>query len=57
MFEHLGGVPLDDKSKRGLQRLLTVWEERGVFGSSAIHAFKRGYGEALHDKCDEGFTL
>ncbi|KAF2358447.1 Cell-cycle alteration and expression-elevated protein in tumor [Trinorchestia longiramus] len=43
VFEHLGAVSLDAKSKQGLERLLTVWEERGVFNSSAIHSFRKSY--------------
>ena len=40
VFDHLGGIRLDDKSSRGINRLLTVWGERGVFGSDEIASFK-----------------
>ncbi|XP_018023567.1 regulation of nuclear pre-mRNA domain-containing protein 1B [Hyalella azteca] len=43
VFEHLGAIRLDGKSKQGVERLLAVWEERGVFNESAIQSFKKGY--------------
>ena len=48
VFGHLNGATLDEKSKKGLGRLLAVWEERGVFSKPSIAAFKKAYGEALY---------
>ncbi|KAG0726576.1 Regulation of nuclear pre-mRNA domain-containing protein 1B [Chionoecetes opilio] len=41
VFDHLGGVRLDDKSKRGLNRLLTVWGERSVFDHDKVKVFQK----------------
>ncbi|KAK8725248.1 hypothetical protein OTU49_010774 [Cherax quadricarinatus] len=41
VFEHLGGLRLDDKSIRGLNRLLNVWEDRSVFDAEQISSFKK----------------
>ncbi|XP_045625450.2 regulation of nuclear pre-mRNA domain-containing protein 1B isoform X2 [Procambarus clarkii] len=41
VFEHLGGLRLDEKSLRGLNRLLNVWEDRVVFDADHIKTFKK----------------
>lgn len=41
VFDHLGGLRLDEKSMKGLNRLLTVWEERSVFDDEKIKLFKK----------------
>ncbi|XP_071537696.1 regulation of nuclear pre-mRNA domain-containing protein 1B isoform X2 [Panulirus ornatus] len=41
VFEHLGSVRLDDKSSKGLGRLLSVWEDRSVFDADQIRIFKK----------------
>merc|ERR1711874_552788 len=42
-FEHLGTLELDEKSLRGMKRLLTVWAERGVFDVDAVKTFKNAF--------------
>ncbi|KAG7153306.1 Regulation of nuclear pre-mRNA domain-containing protein 1A-like [Homarus americanus] len=41
VFEHLGALRLDEKSLRGLNRLLNVWEDRSVFDADHIKLFKK----------------
>ncbi|XP_050725631.1 regulation of nuclear pre-mRNA domain-containing protein 1B-like isoform X2 [Eriocheir sinensis] len=41
VFEHLGGQRLDEKSIRGMNRLLTVWEERNVFDQEKVKLFQK----------------
>jgi len=43
VFQHLSTVELDEKSKKGVDRLLTVWEQRGVFSRGSIALFRREY--------------
>ncbi|KAK7077044.1 Regulation of nuclear pre-mRNA domain-containing protein 1A [Halocaridina rubra] len=45
VFEHLGGLRLDDKSARGIGRLLSVWEERSVFNAEQIALFKKSFNK------------
>lgn len=45
VFDHLGGVRLDEKSVRGLNRLLTVWGERNVFDHDKVKVFKNNLSE------------
>lgn len=44
-FEHLGGQRLDEKSIRGMNRLLTVWEERNVFDQEKVKLFQKNLSE------------
>lgn len=52
VFDHLGGLRLDEKSIKGLNRLLTVWEERNVFDSDQVKHYKKELSE-----CDWRFFL
>lgn len=45
VFEHLGAIRLDDKSVKGLNRLLDVWEERNVFEGDQIKQLKQSLGK------------
>ncbi|XP_037791464.1 regulation of nuclear pre-mRNA domain-containing protein 1B-like [Penaeus monodon] len=58
VFDHLGGLRLDEKSIKGLNRLLTVWEERSVFDSDQVKLYKKelnkGQGKLKENKKDEG---
>lgn len=45
VFDHLGGLRLDEKSIKGLNRLLTVWEERSVFDSDQVKLYKKELSE------------
>lgn len=43
VFKHLGGVDLDEKTQKGVERLLSVWEQRGIFSKNSIGLFRREY--------------
>ena len=45
VFEHLSEVELDDKTIRGISRLLEVWGERGVFSAEALTTFQKPVGK------------
>jgi len=42
-FEHLGSMGADEKTAKGILRLLQVWEERGVYEAPLIGNFKKAY--------------
>jgi regulator of Ty1 transposition protein 103 len=46
-FEHMGSWNPDAKTRQGLNRILQVWEERGVYEPKYIHDWKRQLGK-LH---------
>ncbi|XP_064115585.1 regulation of nuclear pre-mRNA domain-containing protein 1B-like isoform X2 [Macrobrachium nipponense] len=46
VFEHLGSLRLDEKSTRGLNRLLSVWDERNVFESEDIATYRKNLSRA-----------
>ncbi|XP_045136375.1 regulation of nuclear pre-mRNA domain-containing protein 1B-like isoform X2 [Portunus trituberculatus] len=50
VFEHLGGIRLDEKSVHGLNRLLTVWGERNVFDHEKVKLFKKNLNKGLKIK-------
>ncbi|XP_042209726.1 regulation of nuclear pre-mRNA domain-containing protein 1B-like isoform X2 [Homarus americanus] len=52
VFEHLGALRLDEKSLRGLNRLLNVWEDRSVFDADHIKLFKKNLNKG-HGKSKE----
>lgn len=45
VFEHLGAIHLDEKSLKGLNRLLSVWEERNVFEADQVKLLKQSIGK------------
>ncbi|XP_042209725.1 regulation of nuclear pre-mRNA domain-containing protein 1A-like isoform X1 [Homarus americanus] len=47
VFEHLGALRLDEKSLRGLNRLLNVWEDRSVFDADHIKLFKKNLNSPI----------
>lgn len=46
-FENFAGPECDEKTKRSLNRILQVWEERGVYDAKLIKEFKKGLGKCL----------
>lgn len=44
-FDHMGSVQVDEKTRKGLNRLLQVWDERGVYDSKLIKDLKKGIGK------------
>ncbi|KAK3873744.1 hypothetical protein Pmani_021326 [Petrolisthes manimaculis] len=46
VFDHLGGLRLDEKSMRGLNRLLTVWDERNVFDEDKVKLFNKNLNKS-----------
>lgn len=51
-FEHMKGF--DDKTRDRLNRLLQIWEERGVYDKSQIHEFKTAFNSAIDNKKEPG---
>ncbi|XP_076055472.1 regulation of nuclear pre-mRNA domain-containing protein 1A isoform X2 [Oratosquilla oratoria] len=41
VFEHLGSYRLDEKTLKGVNRLLTVWEERSVYSGDTIKELRK----------------
>ncbi|XP_051175866.1 regulation of nuclear pre-mRNA domain-containing protein 1B [Leptopilina boulardi] len=51
-FEHMKGF--DDKTRDRLNRLLQIWEERGVYDKGQIHEFKTAFNSAIDNKKEPG---
>ena len=47
-FEHMKGF--DDKTRERLNRLLQIWEERGVYDKSQITDFKAAFNSVIDSK-------
>lgn len=44
-FEHMSTIDnFDDKSRKSLERVLNIWEERGVYETKQIAEFKQALG-------------
>jgi len=46
-FEHMKGF--DEKTRERLNRLLQIWEERGVYDKAQIAEFKAAFAESEKD--------
>lgn len=45
-FEHMSTLEhFDEKSRKSLERVLNIWEERGVYEMKQIAEFKRALGK------------
>ncbi|XP_076055473.1 regulation of nuclear pre-mRNA domain-containing protein 1B isoform X3 [Oratosquilla oratoria] len=47
VFEHLGSYRLDEKTLKGVNRLLTVWEERSVYSGDTIKELRKSLVTSL----------
>lgn len=45
VYRHLGGATLDEKTERGVTRLLDVWLERAVFTQLQIASYRTALGQ------------
>ena len=44
-FEHMSTIQnFDEKSKKSLERVLNIWQERGVYDAKQIAEFKKALG-------------
>lgn len=43
-FEIVGGPRIGEKTKKNLNRILNIWEERAVYDKKQIEEFRRGFG-------------
>ncbi|KAG8274142.1 Regulation of nuclear pre-mRNA domain-containing protein 1A [Homalodisca vitripennis] len=48
-FEVVGQKMQGEKTKRSINRLLDVWEERGVYSKSQIADFRRAFNSSLEE--------
>lgn len=46
-FDIVGKTMIQDKTKKSMNRLLEVWEERGVYSKSQILEFRRAFRKYL----------
>lgn len=46
-FEIMGGDACGEKTRKSLNRLLTIWEERGVYPKEMIDEFKNALGSII----------
>lgn len=44
-FEHMSSC--DEKTKNSLERLLNIWEERGIYDKLSINELKRAIGKVI----------
>lgn len=44
-FEIVGQKMVGDKTKKSMNRLLDVWEERGVYSKSQISEFRKAFSK------------
>lgn len=56
-FEHMSTIQnFDEKSKKNLERVLNIWEERGVYDPKQIAEFKKALGKVMicvtRDSCE-----
>uniref|UniRef100_A0A1B6K9V3 CID domain-containing protein n=1 Tax=Graphocephala atropunctata TaxID=36148 RepID=A0A1B6K9V3_9HEMI len=49
-FEMVGQKMQGDKTKKSINRLLDVWEERGVYSRSQIAEFRRAFNPSLEEQ-------
>ena len=49
-FECMAVPESDDKTRKSIERILQIWEERGVYDAKMIKEFKRGLGNDLNFK-------
>ncbi len=50
-FEIMGGDSSSEKTQKSLHRLLTIWEERGVYTKETIDEFKTALGNICPNFC------
>lgn len=43
-FEIMGGDSCGEKTQKSLQRLISIWEDRGVYSKEMIEEFKNALG-------------
>jgi regulator of Ty1 transposition protein 103 len=43
-FENMAVPESDDKTRKSIERILQIWEERGVYEPKLIKEFRRGLG-------------
>ncbi|XP_076055474.1 regulation of nuclear pre-mRNA domain-containing protein 1B isoform X4 [Oratosquilla oratoria] len=53
VFEHLGSYRLDEKTLKGVNRLLTVWEERSVYSGDTIKELRKSLDRRNSSKLKE----
>jgi len=47
-FEDIVKHGCDEKTRNSLNRILAIWEERGVYDSRQIEDFRKGFGKCLY---------